>query len=107
MTGRSFARPSVTSGSQLSRPPRKCCRNTIGVPLVAPNHLYAYRTPLALMNCVGAVLWVLVIFHLKLTLTSFLAACTSAAPIRVGLVKLFRRPADSGRDDGRGCRTAH
>src|SRR5437762_13855608 len=66
ITGRSFARPSVTLGSQLSRPPRKCCRNTTGVPLVAPNHLYAYLTPLALMNCVGAVLWVLVIFHLRI-----------------------------------------
>src|SRR5438045_9756522 len=104
-TGRSFARPSVTLGSQLSRPPRKCCRNTTGIPLAVPNHLYAYLTPLALMNYVGAVLWVLVIFHLRLMLMSFIAACTSAALIRVGLVKLFMRPADNGRDDGRGCRT--
>src|SRR5262249_37622959 len=60
MTGRSIAKPSVTLGSQLSSPPRKCCRNTTGVPVAAPNRLYAYVTPFASMNRVGEVLCELV-----------------------------------------------
>src|SRR5262245_33000596 len=64
MTGRSFARPSVTLGSQLSSPPRKCCKNTTGVPVLAPNRLYAYLTPLASRNCVGVVLCEFVISRL-------------------------------------------
>src|SRR5215468_10243303 len=59
-TGRSFAKPSVTLGSQLSSPPRKCCRNTTGVPVAAPNRLYEYVTPFASMNRVGEVLCELV-----------------------------------------------
>src|SRR5262249_60038681 len=37
MTGRLAASPSVTAGSQWSRPPRKCCRNSSGVPASVPN----------------------------------------------------------------------
>jgi hypothetical protein len=36
-TGRPPARPSVIIGSQLSIPPRKCCRKTSGVPAFSPN----------------------------------------------------------------------
>src|SRR5262249_12623104 len=58
MTGRSFASPSVTLGSQLSRPPRKCCRKMTGVPVAAPSLLYAYMTPSAPTTRVFAVLCV-------------------------------------------------
>lgn len=37
ITGRPAASPSVTRGSQLSMPPRKCWMNTSGVPASDPN----------------------------------------------------------------------
>src|SRR5260370_40352382 len=57
MTGRFAASPSVTAGSQLSMPLRKCWRNTTGVPVSAPKRRYAYRTPFAVTNWFGAVAW--------------------------------------------------
>src|SRR5260370_31076105 len=55
MTSRPDARIPVTAGSQLSRLPVKCCRNSRGHPAPPPKRRYAYVSFFAWRNCVGAV----------------------------------------------------
>src|SRR5580658_2137976 len=56
MTSRPDARISVTAGSQLSRFPVKCCRQTRGCAEPPPKRRYAYVSFFTWRNCVGTVM---------------------------------------------------
>src|SRR5271156_3572769 len=55
ITSRSIASGSVTAGSQLSSVPVKCCKHRSGSFDPEPKRRYAYRSPPAWRNWVGAV----------------------------------------------------
>src|ERR1700722_17120429 len=75
ITSRSIASGSVTAGSQLSSVPVKCCRHSSGSCDPEPKRRYAYRSPPAWRNWVGAVL-VFGVFLLDMCYALLSSYCT-------------------------------